>query len=815
MANAAEVAEVAEVAEAVVERTDAEVQSAQLNITGMTCAACAARIEKNLNKVPGVQQASVNFASEKVTVFFDPGVANPGKLIETVRKTGYDVANVKVELAISGMTCAACSARIEKNLNKAPGVAKASVNLASEKALIEITPGLATPDELIRIVEKTGYSAALAVDRTGEERADQRIAYRNLRIAFWSGVILTLPLVVQMLSLFIPGYGFMLPVWLQVTLATPVQFAVGWRFYKGAYHALRGGAPNMDVLVSLGTSAAYFFSLAVVVFRISSALYFDSAALITTLILMGKLLEHKAKAQTSQAVRALVKLQPKTAHVVREGAETDVPVEQVVKGDEILVRPGENVPVDGVVQSGSTTVDESMLTGESLPVSKSEGSAVFAATMNKTGAFRFRATKVGKDTALAQIIRMVDEAQGSKAPIQQLADKVSGIFVPIVLGVAVVTFLAWFFIAGFTHALIYAVAVLVIACPCSLGLATPTALMVGTGKGAELGVLIKGGEALQQAHRITTVVLDKTGTITQGKPMVTDVRPFGVQEQELLQIAASVEVSSEHPLGAAIVDHARAQGIALASVNDLKAIPGYGVEGNIDGVQVQIGNRSLMDRAGVDRSEESVDATAMEAQGKTAMWVAQGGCLLGLIAVADTVRETSAQAIADLQGMGIDVYMITGDNRRTAEAIARQVGLAPDRVLAQVLPEQKADEVKNLQQQGKVVGMVGDGINDAPALATADVGFAIGTGTDVAIETADIALLRGDLESVVRSVQLAKATMRKIRQNLGWAFGYNTLGIPLAAFGVVNPVIAGAAMALSSVSVVTNSLLLRRFRTVR
>ncbi|MHB1682610.1 MAG: heavy metal translocating P-type ATPase [Bacilli bacterium] len=807
--------EVTEMTEIVVERPDAEVQSAQLNITGMTCAACAARIEKNLNKVPGVQQASVNFASEKVTVVFDPGVANPGKLIETVRKTGYDVANVKVELAISGMTCAACSARIEKNLNKAPGVAKASVNLASEKALIEITPGLATPDELIRIVEKTGYGAALAVYRTGEEREDQRIAYRNLRIAFWSGVILTLPLVVQMLSLFIPGYGFMLPVWLQVTLATPVQFVVGWRFYKGAYHALRGGAPNMDVLVSLGTSAAYFFSLAVLVFHIPSALYFDSAALITTLILMGKLLEHKAKAQTSQAVRALVKLQPKTARVVRDGIESDVPVEQVVKDDEILVRPGENVPVDGIVQSGASSVDESMLTGESLPVSKGEGSAVFAATMNKTGAFRFRATKVGKDTALAQIIRMVDEAQGSKAPIQQLADKVSGIFVPIVLGVAVVTFLAWFFIAGFTHALIYAVAVLVIACPCSLGLATPTALMVGTGKGAELGILIKGGEALQQAHRITTVVLDKTGTITQGKPMVTDVRPFGVQEEELLQIAASVEASSEHPLGAAIVDHARAQGIALASVNDLQAIPGYGVEANIDGVPVLIGNRSLMDRAGVDRSADSVDATEFEAQGKTAMWVAQGGRLLGLIAVADTVRETSAQAIADLRNMGIDVYMITGDNRRTAEAIARQVGLASDRVLAQVLPEQKANEVKKLQQQGKVVGMVGDGINDAPALATADVGFAIGTGTDVAIETADIALLRGDLESVVSSVKLAKATMRKIRQNLGWAFGYNTLGIPLAAFGVVSPVIAGAAMALSSVSVVTNSLLLKRFKAVR
>ena len=804
----------AKAAEEAVPRTDGGVQSAQLNITGMTCAACAARIEKNLNKLPGVSQANVNFAAEKVTVFFDPGMANPEKLIETVRKTGYDVANVKVELAISGMTCAACSTRIEKNLNKAPGVVKASVNLASEKALVEIVPGTTTSDDLIRIVEKTGYGAALTVDRAGEEREDQRIAYRNLRIAFWSGVVLTLPLVVQMLGVFIPGGGITLPVWLQLTLATPVQFAVGWRFYKGAYHALRGGAPNMDVLVSLGTSAAYFFSLAVVVFRIPSALYFDSAALITTLILMGKLLEHKAKAQTSQAVKALIKLQPKTARVMRNGAEEDIPVEQVVKGDEILVRPGESVPVDGIVRSGSTTVDESMLTGESLPVAKGEGSAVFAATMNKTGAFRFRATKVGKDTALAQIIRMVDEAQGSKAPIQQLADRVSGIFVPIVLAVAAVTFLIWLLIAGFTHALIDAVAVLVIACPCSLGLATPTALMVGTGKGAELGVLIKGGEALQQMQRVTAVVLDKTGTITRGEPTVTDVRPLGVREEELLRIAASVEAGSEHPLGAAVIDRAQERGIVLTAVGGVRAIPGYGVEAeDVDGVQVLIGNRAFMELSGVEWPGDSLDADEWEEQGKTVMRVARDNRMLGLIAVADTVRETSARAIADLRDMGIEVYMVTGDNRRTAAAIAKLVGLAPERVLAEVLPEHKVDEVKKLQRQGKIVGMVGDGINDAPALATADVGFAIGAGTDVAIETADIALLRGDLESVVHSVRLAKATMRKIRQNLGWAFGYNTLGIPLAAFGVVSPVIAGAAMALSSVSVVTNSLLLRRFKS--
>lgn len=801
-------------AQTVAENPASETVQLQMNITGMTCAACVARIEKQLSKVPGVRQTSVNLASEKAMVTFDPNLANPQALIDTVRKTGYGVANEKVDFAITGMTCAACAARIEKQLTKVPGVAHVSVNLASEKATVEYVPGIVTPQNLVRIVEKTGYGAIPMTAATSEEREDQRIAYRTLRIAFWVGVVLTLPLVVQMISGFVPRAAFMLPIWLQIALATPVQFGVGWRFYKGAYHALRGGAPNMDVLVSLGTTAAYLFSMAVVIWHISAGLYFDSAALITTLILMGKVLEHMAKAQTSRAVRELIKLQAKTARVIRDGQETDIPTEQVVADDEILVRPGESVPVDGIVLSGRTAIDESMLTGESLPVSKESGSAVFGATINKEGAFRMQATKVGKDTALAQIIRMVDEAQGSKAPIQQLADKVSGIFVPIVLAVAIVTFIVWLLVAGFTHALIDAVAVLVIACPCSLGLATPTAIMVGTGKGAENGILIKGGEALEQAHRLQAVILDKTGTVTKGKPEITDVVPFAadVSADDLLRLAAAAERSSEHPLGTAIVDGAAKRGLVLPEANDVRAIPGFGVEAVVGVARVLLGNRALMEREGIEIAPAMDQASGLEQSGKTVMWVAREGEILGVIAVADTVRDNSRKAVAELTALGLEVYMLTGDNRKTAAAIAHLVGIAPERVLAEVLPDQKADMVRKLQREGKVVGMVGDGINDAPALAMADIGFAIGSGTDVAIETADIALLRGDLESVVGAIRLSKATMRKIRQNLVWAFGYNSLGVPLAALGFVSPVIAGAAMALSSVSVVSNSLLLRRFR---
>lgn len=722
----------------------------------------------------------------------------------------------QLQMNITGMTCAACAARIEKQLNKAPGVVRVSVNLASEKAMVEYTPDIASAESIMRVIERTGYGAAPVTEVTGEPREDQRRDHRTLMITFWFGVLLTLPLLIQMMSGFIPHASFMLPVWLQITLATPVQFVIGWRFYKGAYHALRGGAPNMDVLVSLGTSAAFLFSVAVVIWRIPAGLYFDSAALITTLILMGKVLEHKAKSQTARAVRSLVKLQAKTACVLRDGLELNLPIEQVVSGDRILVRPGESIPVDGLVQSGRTTVDESMLTGESLPVVKQVGSFVVGATLNKEGAFQMQATKVGRDTALAQIIRMVDEAQGSKAPIQQLADKVSGIFVPIVLAVSLVTFVVWLIVAGVTHALIDAVAVLVIACPCSLGLATPTAIMVATGKGAENGILIKGGEALEQAHRLTTVILDKTGTITKGQPVVTDIISCadGVAESTFVALAAAVERGSEHGLGAAIVNYAREQDLLIPEVSDTTAIPGYGVQAIVEQQRVYIGNRALLLRTGVAVAEYEKQAEDLEHTGKTVMWVARDHQLLGLIAVTDVVRENSRQAIVELSALGLDVYMLTGDNHKTAQAIARVVGIAAERVFSEVLPEQKADKVRQLQGLGKVVGMVGDGINDAPALALADVGFAIGSGTDVAIEAADIALMRGDLASVAAAIRLSQATIRKIRQNLIWAFGYNSLGVPLAALGFISPVIAGAAMALSSVSVVSNSLLLRRTRVI-
>lgn len=796
-------------------------EQVSLGITGMTCAACANRVEKNLSKVDGVSRASVNPASEKATVSYDPGKTKIENLMETVKKTGYGVREEKTTLAITGMTCAACATRIEKGLNKVDGVVKANVNLANEKANVEFINGQTNIDQLIAAVKKAGYSAKAADDTNADSEKEAREKeYKKQRNKFLLGALLSVWFLPQMISDLQVHYGidvgfqFHINPWIQLLLATPVQFYVGGHFYRDAYNALRGGSANMATLVVLGTSAAYFYSLIVTIIGLDTGVYFEAAALVMTLIILGKLLEARAKGQTSEAIKKLMGLQAKTARVIRDGEEKDIAIEEVVAGDVIFVRAGEKIPVDGEIIEGSSSIDESMLTGESLPVSKNVGDSVIGATVNKHGSFKFKATKVGKDTALSQIIKLVEEAQGSKAPIQKLADKISGVFVPIVIGIALLTFIITFFIAGFTPALISTVAVLVIACPCALGLATPTAVMVGTGKGAESGVLIKGAEHLESAYRVTTIVLDKTGTITKGEPEVTDIITTDIfQQDELLRLAGSAERGSEHPLGEAIVNGAKEKGLTLSDVTAFNAIPGHGIEVKVDEKQIHIGNKKLMQKKNVVFESLVKQMEELEGQGKTAMLMAVDGRLAGIIAVADTVKETSAEAIKALKEMEIEVAMITGDNQRTAEAIAKQVGV--DRVLAEVLPEDKSAEVEKLKKEGKVVAMVGDGINDAPALAAADIGIAIGTGTDVAIEAADVTLMRGDLMGIVDMIRLSKATMRKIRQNLFWAFAYNTILIPVAAIGLLNPVLAGAAMAFSSVSVVTNTLFLRRWKPVR
>ncbi|UGB33489.1 heavy metal translocating P-type ATPase [Metabacillus sp. B2-18] len=792
-----------------------------LGITGMTCASCATRIEKNLLKLDGVSKANVNLASEKVSVSYNPAQTSVEQLMASVKKTGYGFREEKTTLALTGMTCAACATRIEKGLKKVDGVINANVNLANEKANIEYIPGKTNVDQLIGAVKKAGYSAKVAGDANEDtEKEAREKEYKTQRNKFLLGAFLSIWFLPQMISdlqaqyEFNVGFQFHINPWIQLLLATPVQFYVGGHFYRDAYNALRGGSANMATLVALGTSAAYFYSLVVTITGANTGLYYEAAAIIITLIILGKLLEVRAKGQTSEAIKKLMGLQAKTARVIRDGEEKDIPIEEVVMDDVIFVRAGEKIPVDGEIIEGNSTVDESMLTGESLPVSKNVGDSVIGATVNKHGSFKFKATKVGKDTALAQIIKLVEEAQGSKAPIQKLADKISGVFVPIVIGIAIVTFLITYFLAGFTPALFSAVAVLVIACPCALGLATPTDVMVGTGRGAESGVLIKGAEHLESAHRITTVVLDKTGTITKGEPEVTDIiTTQNFQEDELLRLAGSAERGSEHPLGEAIVNGAKEKGFTLSDPTDFNAIPGHGIEVKVDDKKIHIGNKKLMQKQTIVFESLINQMEELEGQGKTAMLMAVDGELAGVIAVADTVKETSAEAISQLKEMGIEIAMITGDNRRTAEAIAKQVGV--DRVLAEVLPEDKSAEVEKLKQEGKVVAMVGDGINDAPALAEADIGIAIGTGTDVAIEAADVTLMRGDLMGIVDTIRLSKATMRKIRQNLFWAFAYNAILIPVAAIGLLNPVLAGAAMAFSSVSVVTNTLFLRRWKPVR
>lgn len=787
-----------------------ETREITLPIEGMTCAACATRIEKNVAKLPGVKEVNVNLASERARVILDANTPWT-EVVSKIEQTGYTVPVRSVDLNITGMTCAACAARIEKVVSRLEAVRSVHVNLASEKAHVSYVPGVISESDIIRAVEKAGYGATLASE-TAEQEDKQRKwqAYRRDLAKFWFAVLLTLPLVIQMLVMLFGGPSF-LPNWLSWLLATPVQFYVGWRFYKGAYHALRGGAANMDVLVALGTTVAYVYS-AILTLQGKTDVYFDSSATVVTLIFMGKLLEARAKVKSSAAMESLAKLGAKVAHVLRDGAEVDVPASDLKVGDVVRVRPGEKVPADGVIEEGFTSVDESFLTGESMPISKQPGDPVVGASINQTNAFVMRVTKVGRDTALGQVIRWVDQAQGSKAPVQRLADTISGLFVPMVLGVALLTLLAWGWLGNWAHGVLAAVAVLVIACPCSLGLATPTAIMVGTGLGAESGILIKGGEHLELAHRVNTVVFDKTGTLTAGKPVVTDIwTADGVQTDEFLAAAAALEAQSEHPLGRAVVAFARDRGIDIPQASQVQAVPGHGVQGTVNGTKLRMGNRRWLADQGLALPDHIL--AAFERAGKTVVLLAQDDRLLGTMAIADTLKPDAAATVEQLKDMGIEVWMITGDEARTAEAIAQQAGIT--NVMAGVLPADKAAKVEALRKEGRVVAMVGDGINDAPALAAADIGIAMGTGTDVALETADIALMHGDTHGVVDALRLSKATMRKIRQNLFWAFFYNVLGIPLAALGILSPVIAGAAMALSSVSVVSNSLLLRRLRLGR
>ncbi|WP_342577958.1 heavy metal translocating P-type ATPase [Psychrobacillus sp. FSL K6-2843] len=798
------------------------IKQTSYKITGMTCAACSARIEKVINKMDGVEEANVNLALEKSVIKYDPDKVTEEDFEKKIEALGYGVVKEKKEFAITGMTCAACSTRIEKGLNKLEGVSSANVNLALERATVEFNPSDVTINDIIQKVEKLGYGAIIKSE--DKESVDYREeAIQKQKVKFIVSAILSLPLLWTMVghfsfTSFIYMPEFLMNPWVQMVLATPVQFIIGRQFYVSAYKALRNGSANMDVLVVLGTSAAYFYSVYQAIITAgehhTANLYFETSAVLITLILLGKLFEAKAKGRSSEAIKKLIGLQAKTALVIRDGAELVIPIEEVLVGDTILVKPGEKIPVDGEVIAGNSAVDESMLTGESIPVDKVTGDSLYGSTINKNGSIKMKATKIGRDTALAQIIKVVEDAQGSKAPIQRLADKISGIFVPIVVGIAIVTFLVWFLVVEpgeVTPALEALIAVLVIACPCALGLATPTSIMAGSGRAAEFGILFKGGEHLETTHHIDTVVVDKTGTVTYGKPKLTDVlMEEGMKESDFLAYIGAAERQSEHPLAEAIVDGIKERGITLLEVTSFEAIPGYGVKAVVNEQEVLVGTKKLMNQNNINIAAILKRMEELEGQGKTAMLASINGKFVGMIAVADTIKESSLQAIKRLKEMNIDVMMITGDNQLTATAIGKQAGI--DQVIAEVLPEGKAAEIKKLQSSGKKVAMVGDGINDAPALAVADIGMAIGTGTDVAMEAADITLIRGDLNSIADAIIMSRKTMRNIKQNLFWAFAYNTLGIPIAAVGLLAPWVAGAAMAFSSVSVVLNALRLQRVK---
>lgn len=779
-----------------------------LPVTGMTCATCVGRVETALSKLPGVS-ASINLSSERADVRFDPTRVAPAALAEAIHAAGYDVPEEIREFAISGMTCATCAGRVEKALRSVPGVAGAEVNLASEKAVVRGIAGALRTADLTAAVERAGYHADLL---TGDAARDRQIAeadamrqrHETRRIV--AAIILSAPLL-------LPMFGVMLPAWVQVALATPVQFVIGARFYVGGWKALRARTGNMDLLVALGTSTAYFYSLYLMVAGPPHAhLYFEAAAIVIALIMMGKWLEARAKRSTTAAIRALTALRPDTARVERDGREVEVPISAVDAGDIVLVRPGESLPVDGRVASGTSDVDESLLTGESLPVAKQAGDAVTGGAINGSGFLRIEATAVGEHSTLSRIIAMVEHAQAGKAPVQQLVDKVAAIFVPVVVVVAVLAFLGWWLLAGNLGAgVIAAVSVMVIACPCSLGLATPTALMVGTGAAARAGILIRDAEALERAHRIDTVVLDKTGTVTEGKPAVTEVLVRDIAEDDLLALAAAAQRGSEHPLAHAVLE--RAAGLSLPELNDFAAQAGRGLLATLDGQRVVIGNRRLMHDHAVATAALESDVAALEERGRTVMWIAAldgAPRMLGAIAVADPVKPNAADAVGRLRGQGIEIVLLTGDNRRTAAAVAEVIGIS--RVIADVLPGEKAAAIVALQAEGRVVAMVGDGVNDAPALAAADIGIAMGTGADVAMQTAGITLMRGDPMLIGDAIAVSRATYNKIRQGLFWAFLYNIIGMPLAAFGLLSPVIAGGAMAMSSVSVISNALLLRRWR---